>query len=81
MMYASSRLSVVHLGADEGFTATKRIEISEPDELSTETLQAEITAAGGTGEAGIEGETASVEPGTGSTARQGGFARPKRPGR
>ena len=65
-MYASSRSGVLDIAKAEGVVVAKRIEASEPDEVTEESLSIGAASSNG-GEAPI-------------SSRQG-FARPKRPGK
>jgi twinfilin len=69
MLYAASRQGVLAIAAEQGVKVMKRLEASDPDELSGSRLAEE---AGGKDDAAADADTG---------ASKAAFARPKRPGR
>lgn len=70
MLYATTRNSMIHVVLPEaGIDVTKRLEATNPDEISVEDVLAEVEPEG----------QQSVATSSAGTSR--GFARPKRPGK
>jgi len=70
MLYASSRARTIELATkDAGVVVAKRMEATDPADITEEAVLAELQPAG------------TSEPVAGSGGDSKGFARPKRPGR